>query len=102
MAKQFDEVEALIDAAEGGSETVLVSGRNKQVIKVLREEMAKGKKRLAIFYGAAHLSDLERRVLDLGFDKSGQIWLTAWDIIKPTSKTKTTPTAAKALVPTQP
>jgi hypothetical protein len=88
VAEQFDQVESLIDAAEGGNETVLVTERNKQVIKVIQGEMRKGTKRMAVFYGAAHLSDLERRVLDLGFRKSKHDWLTAWDIVKPKPKPK--------------
>ena len=58
------------------------------MIKVIQGEMRKGTKRMAGFYGAAHLSDLERRVLDLGFRKSKHDWLTAWDIVKPKPKPK--------------
>ena len=43
---------------------------------------------LAIFYGAAHMQDMESRLKELGFEKAGQTWVTAWDI--PAAKPVTT------------
>src|SRR5690606_20035738 len=41
------------------------------------------KKNLGIYYGAAHLPHLERRLVDdLGFEKTGQEWIVAWDCTK--------------------
>ena len=83
VAQQFEEMEQLMDASEGEKGTVLITGRNEQVIKVLKEQLKKDVRKLAIFYGAGHLLDLEERLLDLGFKKTGQEWLTAWNIRKP-------------------
>ncbi len=92
VAEQFDQAEALIDASEEGGGTVLVTERNKQVIKILTEQLEEGDKKIGVFFGAGHLPDLERRVLELGFEKSAQEWLTAWDIPKPEPKKRKTAT----------
>ncbi len=94
MAEQFE--------AEGGDgglgatlNTILVEDRNKAALKVLQKEMAKGKKKIAIFYGAAHMPDFEKRLKD-DFDmkKDSQEWLTAWDM---TNKMRSTPPLMKLL-----
>lgn len=63
--------------------TILVSDRNAAALKVFQKELAKGKKKIAIFYGAAHMADFEKRLRDdFGLKKDSEQWLTAWDINK--------------------
>ena len=72
-----------VDVDEEGKrkESVIVTDRNRKAIQVLKRELAKDRKRLCIFYGAAHMPDLEQRLMrDLGFTKKSQRWLTAWDV----------------------
>jgi hypothetical protein len=38
---------------------------------------------LAVFYGAAHLPDLEKRLRGVGFGRMAERWLTAWDLSAP-------------------
>jgi hypothetical protein len=38
---------------------------------------------VAIFYGAAHLPDLEQRITKLGYKRVASRWLTAWDTRPP-------------------
>ena len=39
------------------------------------------KKNLAIFYGAAHLPDLEERMVEkMGFERKATRWVTAWKL----------------------
>ena len=83
LAQQFDKAEQLVDSIETGDGTVILTERNKHVIKVLEEQLSKKKKKLGIFYGAAHLTDLERRLRKAGYTKKGNEWLLAWDIPKP-------------------
>ena len=46
-------------------------------------QIQQGKRRVAIFYGAGHLSDMERRlVADFGLQKESQRWLVAWSITR--------------------
>lgn len=67
-------------------ESVIISDRNQRCLEVMKRELAAGRKNLGIFYGAAHFPDLEKRLLDLGFKRGKQEWLTAWDIPKQEAK----------------
>ena len=64
--------------------TVILTERNKAVIKKLREVVGQGKKNIAIFYGAAHMTEVSQKLLQLGFSEQSTEWRTAWDVqIKP-------------------
>lgn len=67
-------------------ESVIITDRNKRCLEVLQRELAAGHKKLGIFYGAAHFPDMEKRLLELGFKRVKQEWLTAWDIPKKEAK----------------
>jgi hypothetical protein len=60
--------------------SVIVVERNKVALDVLKKEIARGRKHLGIFYGAAHLTDMEQRLLEMGFKREKEEWLTAWDL----------------------
>lgn len=61
--------------------TILVADRNKAALKVFQKELARGRKRIGIFYGAAHMPDFEKRLgEDFGLRRGGERWLTAWDL----------------------
>src|SRR6185295_18845209 len=60
--------------------TVLVTERNKAAINVLKKSIADGKKDLAIFYGAAHMPYLSKRLADMGFKPIATEWRLAWDL----------------------
>ncbi|MGQ9590540.1 MAG: hypothetical protein ACUVYA_09645, partial [Planctomycetota bacterium] len=81
LARQMEGVElslAGLEAEAGG--TVILTERNKAALTALESSIRNGRRRLAVFYGAGHMSDLERRLLDLGFRKVRSEWLVAWDI----------------------
>jgi hypothetical protein len=60
---------------------ILVADRNKAALKVLQKEIAKGKKKIGIFYGAAHMPDFEKRLrADFDLKRDKEEWLTAWDL----------------------
>ena len=80
IAQEFDSVEDIMAGMETGDGTVLVGERNKVALQVLDKEIAAGKKRIAIFYGAAHLGDMEERLLKKGFKRTKVEWLKAWDL----------------------
>ena len=61
-------------------DTVIIGDRNAKCLKVLDTQVAAGKNKLGIFYGAAHFPDMEKRLLKAGYQKTNQRWLTAWDI----------------------
>lgn len=79
FASQLEQIEA-ISAASGKGGSTLLEGRNEKCLEVLQREIAAGRKKLGIYYGAAHLPHLERRLVqDLGFARVGHEWLVAWD-----------------------
>lgn len=80
IAQEFDSVEDIMAGMETGDGTVLVGERNKVALQVMDKEIAAGKKRIAIFYGAAHLGDMEERLLKKGFNRTKVEWLKAWDL----------------------
>lgn len=91
MAREFENMEAMFAGMEddekgkktkgGNNGSLLVGERNRAAIKVLKRELAAGRRKLGLFYGAAHMRDFEARLQkELGFEKEKQSWLTAWDI----------------------
>ncbi len=80
IAQEFDSVEDIMAGMETGDGTVLVGERNKVALQVMDKEIAAGKKRIAIFYGAAHLGDMEERLMKQGFKRTKVEWLKAWDL----------------------
>ncbi len=64
-------------------ESVIITDRNNRCAEVMKKELAAGHKNLGIFYGAAHFPDMEKHLLELGFKRTKQEWMTAWDIPKP-------------------
>jgi hypothetical protein len=78
--RMFDSVESIMSGLEGPNGTVIIAERNKIALGVLQKQIAGGKKKLGIFYGAAHLKDMEKRLMALGFKLEKTEWLTAWDL----------------------
>jgi hypothetical protein len=80
LAREFDSVEDIMAGVESGDGTVLVGERNRVALEVMDQQLAAGKKRMAIFYGAAHLADMEERLLKKGFKRGKVEWLKAWNL----------------------
>lgn len=59
----------------------LVVDRNLACLEVLRKQMQAGRKRIAIFYGAAHMPDFDKRLKeDFGLKRTSSQWLNAWKL----------------------
>ena len=84
MASQLMDMEAVtagINDANG--ENTLIKGRNAKAFEVLKKELDAGKEKLAVFYGAGHLSDMaERLERDFGMKAGETTWLDAWYLAK--------------------
>ena len=81
MAEQFQDMEAATSVLDGPDGSTILTERNKAALGVLKSELAKGKKKIAIFYGAAHLADMEERLIaEFGLKRTGATWVTAWDL----------------------
>lgn len=75
----IEEALAMFGDDDKGSGSVLLGERNKRAIEVLRRELKAGKKKVAIFYGAAHMPDMAQRLeKELGLARQSAEWVTAW------------------------
>ncbi|MEM7383971.1 MAG: hypothetical protein AAF514_03415 [Verrucomicrobiota bacterium] len=92
MARQFDQMETMTAAfGNEDGESVLLTGRNKVAMDMVRKSVGQGKRRIAVFYGAAHLVDFDQRLKALGFKPSRTTWVTAWDIPKKNGESNVPP-----------
>ena len=81
LAKQLSEMESLMVSFGGEDGSVIITDRNKKALEVLKQQLAKGKKKVGIFYGAGHLNDMDKRLRqDFGLKPTTITWLTAWDL----------------------
>jgi hypothetical protein len=80
MAQQFEDAGG--DVSLGGTiNRLLVEDRNKACIKVLQQQLTAGKKKIAIFYGAAHMPDFNNHLKeDFGMKRTESEWITAWNL----------------------
>lgn len=84
MAEQFTDMDVLTAAFGGEEGSTLITDRNAACMRVLDEEISKGNRRIAIFYGAAHMPDFDVRLRDeLGLQPAEPEWLEAWDLRMP-------------------
>ncbi|HEY8667194.1 MAG TPA: hypothetical protein VIL86_11030 [Tepidisphaeraceae bacterium] len=99
LARQFGHIEASIAGLNGKNGTVILTERNKTALKALRQQIDAGKTNLALFYGAAHMPDLEEHLTKkMGFKKIKTEWRTAWDLTAPPTPT-TRPTTRSTTLP---
>ncbi len=81
MAEQFEDMEAATAVLDGPQGSTIVTERNKAALRVLKQQLEAGHARIAIFYGAAHLPDMDERLAtEFKLKRSGTRWLTAWDL----------------------
>ena len=76
LAKQLAGKTTLLPSIE----PIILMDRNAAAFRVLERELKNGRKKVGIFYGAAHLSDMQERLLKMGFNKKSETWLTAWNL----------------------
>lgn len=75
-------------------DNVVIGDRNARCLEVLERELGAGRKKVGIFYGAAHYPDMQRRLMEQGFTRTSNEWLTAWNVLKPIKKNPEPATAA--------
>jgi len=84
MAEQFTDMEVLTAAFGGEEGSSLITDRNSAALDVLRDQIGRGRRRIAIFYGAAHMDDFDERLRqDFGMEPFETDWLEAWDLRLP-------------------
>src|SRR5688572_14147081 len=81
LAKQMDQMQDAAMGLDGPGGSVILTERNKAAVKVLEDTIKAGKKRISVFYGAAHMPDLAKRLREMGFKPAGEVkWKQAWDL----------------------
>ena len=81
MAQQFNDLEGVISGLGGDQGSTLIEERNRIALEGLDREIRSGKKKLAVFYGAGHLMDMDERLRrDFNLRQTGKEWVTAWDL----------------------
>jgi hypothetical protein len=85
MARVLGKVETLGEDLGLGSDSVILGERNRVALEIFDREVKAGRKNLGVFYGAAHLADMETRLEKRGYKRTSERWLTAWEI-KPRSE----------------
>jgi hypothetical protein len=84
MADQFESMDGQMAAmADKNGKSTLLTERNAKAFEVMDKELKAGKKKLAIFYGAAHLLDMHQRLVrDYKATQTKIEWLDAWPLSK--------------------
>jgi len=81
LAQQMEAIETPAGGLGKTLNTILITDRNQAALKVFQTELAKGKKKIGIFYGAGHMPDFDKQLRqDFGLKRAGETWLTAWDL----------------------
>lgn len=79
VATQLLEMKSVTAIFEGDEGSTIIAARNLRALEVLRQQIAAGDRYIGIFYGAAHMHDMERRLQqDFGLQISHTIWSDAW------------------------
>ena len=81
MAEQMINADMAMVVFEGKDGSTIINHRNAKCVSILKEQLDEGKQRLAIFYGAGHMMDFDKRLREeLGMKRGGRRWLEAWDL----------------------
>ena len=96
MAEQLSDLTASTSVLDGPEGSTILTERNKRVMSVLKKSIKEGHTNIGIFYGAAHLPDMEERLQDeFKLVRTDHRWVTAWSLtVKPADPVKADPVKA--------
>ncbi len=81
LADEFADMDTFMTAFNGPDGSTLITERNKAALKVLKEQIDGGKKKIAIFYGGGHMPDMQERLeKDFNLNRDHAEWLQAWNM----------------------
>ncbi|MDH3336925.1 MAG: hypothetical protein OER22_01335 [Gammaproteobacteria bacterium] len=79
IAYEMTNIEQVRDIFGEDSDSAVIGARNQRAVDVLKREVEAGARHIGIFYGVAHMPDLEERLLDqLGLTYDRTNWVDAW------------------------
>ena len=79
LAYEMTDLDTHREILGNDADSAVIGARNQRAIDVLRSQLDSGARRVAIFYGVAHMPDMEERLLEQ-FDLSylDSTWVDAW------------------------
>ena len=81
IAYEMTNIEQVRDILGEDSGSAVIGARNQRAIDVLKREIDAGARHIGIFYGVAHMPDLEERLLDqLDLRYENTAWVDAWQL----------------------
>lgn len=81
IAYEMTNMEQVRDILGEDSGSAVIGARNQRAVDVLKREIDAGARHIGIFYGVAHMPDLEERLLDqLGLRYENTAWVDAWQL----------------------
>lgn len=80
LGRMMGSMSTRLGALLGSEASELVVERRNAVALERLAQVPEAARSVAIFYGAAHLPDLEQRLLAQGYRRAGGRWLLAWDL----------------------
>lgn len=83
FAEQLLGLDAQMKQLGGILSGALIDQRNTKCLNVMERELTRGKKKVAVFYGAGHFPDMEKQLREkYGFSRGGAEWIPAWDLTR--------------------
>lgn len=80
-ANQLIKMDVGMVAFEGDNGSTIITHRNRKAFKVLQSQIDAGKRKLGVFYGAGHLPDMDRRLIEeFGMTAGEPQWQAAWKL----------------------
>jgi hypothetical protein len=79
MAYEMADLDTLRDILGDDADSAVIGARNQRAIDVLKDSLESGEKQVGIFYGVAHMPDMERRLIEqLDLVYLDTTWVDAW------------------------
>lgn len=81
LAYELADPDAYREILGKDSDSAIIGARNQRAIDILQEQLHVGAKNIAIFYGVAHMPDMEERLIEqLDYVYLETSWIDAWNL----------------------
>jgi len=87
LAYEMTNMDTLREILGEDADSAVIGARNQRAIDVLKSQLDGGAKRVAVFYGIAHMPDMEKRLINqLDLIYLDTTWIDAWRLDTHTDK----------------
>lgn len=80
IARQMGDMERIAAGLDGPDGSVILAERNNTAYNIFKHELELGKSNMAIFFGAAHMPGLAKKLESDGFIPVAVRWRVAWNL----------------------